>query len=129
MLTCCLYRNESYESRIQLAILDHNQHIKRNKRLNKKGEIIYQRKYKKLDTTPLLEKKKYEYIPELLLAISKQREQSSTNLKRKTTRPSSHPSKIPQLTHVNWLPVSNHVLQKYNYLPYNHNKSNEQLVL
>lgn len=97
VLTCCLYRNESYESRIQLAILDHNQHTKRNKRLNKKGGIIYQRKYrkqsKKWDTTPLLEKK-YKYIPELILAISKQRERSSANLKQKTTRPSSHPSRI-----------------------------------
>ena len=99
MLTCCLYRNESYESRIQLAILDHNQHTKHNKRLNNKGEIIYQRKYrkqsKKWDTTQLLEKKKYKYIPEFILAInSKQQEQSSANLKQKTTRSSNHHSRI-----------------------------------
>ena len=69
-------------------------------------------------------KRKYKYIPELILAITKQQEQSSANLKKKTTAPGSHLSRIQktiahrphQLTHVNCLPVSDHILQKYNYL-------------
>lgn len=39
-------------------------------------------------------KKKYQYISELTLAITKQCEQSNANLKKKTAAPSSHLSRI-----------------------------------
>lgn len=95
-----LYRNESYVARIQLAILDHNFHNQREKRTNKKGEVMYQRKYrkqsKKWDVTPLLTPKKYDYIPELFTSIKRERHISSNNLKHKQTIASSHPSNIQQ---------------------------------
>ena len=92
---------------------DHNQHTKCNNQLNKTEEIIYQRKYrkqsKKWDTTPLLEKMKYKYIPELILAITTQQEQPSANLKKKITTPSSNPSRI-QKTIAHRPPVDMHEL-------------------
>ena len=71
------YRNESYVACIQLAILDHNFHNQREKWMNKKGEVMYQRKYrkqsKKWDVTLLLAPKKYNYIPDLFIHNNRKR--------------------------------------------------------
>ena len=60
-----VYRNQSYHTRIQLAVLDHNAHLHRQIAENKKGEPMHSRKFrkqtKKWDTTPTLTMKKYEY--------------------------------------------------------------------
>ena len=60
LYTC---RNQSYHTRVQLAVLDHNAHLDREKAKNKTGEIIYNRKFrkqtKKWDATPSMESKKY----------------------------------------------------------------------
>ena len=93
----CVFRNQSYIARIQLAILDHNHHNQREKRKSKSGEVMHHRKYrkqsKKWDVTPLLAPKQYQYIPELLSTISKERENSTVTLKHKdpvlTTQPSA----------------------------------------
>ena len=41
------FRNQSYQARIQLSVLDYNAHINRNKAKNKEGDIIYARKFRK----------------------------------------------------------------------------------
>ena len=58
------YRNQSYHTRIQLAILDHNAHLDRQHVLNEYENYMYCRKLhkqtKKWDITPTLSKKKYD---------------------------------------------------------------------
>jgi len=57
----CGRRNQAYETRIHLAILDHNGHNQREKAKNTSGDLVYQRKYqkqsKKWDVTNVLEPK------------------------------------------------------------------------
>ena len=83
---------------MQLAVLDHNQHAGRNVKTNKKGEVIYARKYRKAsrkwDVTPTLEQKKYNYIPRLIKEIKSQRQNSDHVLKQKLPTPGSHPNNI-----------------------------------
>ena len=59
-------RNQAYEARIQLAVLDYNNHNRRDLAKNKDGNYTYHRKYrkafKKWDTTATLESKKYQYV-------------------------------------------------------------------
>lgn len=93
-----LFRNQSYHSRIQLAVLDHNAHLDRDKAKNKNGEVIYNRKFrkqtKKWDATPSLEKKKYSYIPDLMNRIEKQHVLSTRNLKKAQPCPYDQPNQI-----------------------------------
>ena len=59
MCTFCLfcYRNQSYHTRVQLAVLNHNFHANRDQAQNKSGENLYSRKFreqtKKWDITPI----------------------------------------------------------------------------
>ena len=59
------YGNQSYNTRIQLAVLDYNAHLDSEKAKNKCGDVIYNRKFrkqtKKWDATPSLVSKKYDY--------------------------------------------------------------------
>ena len=93
-----LFRNRSYHTRIQLAVLDHNAHLDRDKAKNKKGKVVYNRKFrkqtKKWDATPSLEKKKYAYIPDLMNKIEKQHVLSTRNLKK------GQPSLYDQPNHI-----------------------------
>jgi len=70
------FRNQSYHTTIQLAVLDHNNCLDHGKAKNKNGEVIYYTKFreqtKKWDATPSLEKKKYKYIPDLIKEIEMQ---------------------------------------------------------
>lgn len=43
------YKNESYLACIQLAVLDHNEHIVRENAVNQNEDIIYHRKDQKTD--------------------------------------------------------------------------------
>ena len=54
----------------------------------------YRKQSKKWDVTPLLMPKQYQYIPELLSVISKERENSSFALKHKDPVLTAHPSTI-----------------------------------
>ena len=60
-------KNQGYKVHVKLAVLDHNAHLQRGHVTNAKGEKIYHQKYgkqtKKWDATPVMENKKYEYIP------------------------------------------------------------------
>lgn len=79
-------------------MLDHNAHHEREKATNKNSEIIYNRKFrkqtKKWDATPSLEKKKYQYIPDLILEIERQYTLSNNNLKKGQPSPYDHPANI-----------------------------------
>ena len=92
------FRNQSYHTRIQLAVLDHNAHLDRDKAKNKNGEVIYNRKFrkqtKKWDATPSLEKKKYTYMPDLMNRIENQHVLSTRNLKRAQPSPYDQPNHI-----------------------------------
>ena len=44
---CKFFRNQSYQARIQLSVLDYNAHINRDKAKNKEGDTIYARKFRK----------------------------------------------------------------------------------
>ena len=74
--TLCTYRNQAYQTRIQLSILDHNKHCQREHMRSKDGNLLYHRKYrkqsKKWDVTPTLIRKKYEYIHRLYQRYVKQ---------------------------------------------------------
>jgi len=63
------YRDQSYTTRVQLTVLDHNKYLNRGKACNKEGHELYARKFhkqtKKWDAIPLKEHKKYDYIPDV----------------------------------------------------------------
>lgn len=103
------YRNQSYHTRVQLAVLDHNAHLNRQIAQNKQGELMHSRKFrkqtKKWDTTPTLTKKKYEYIPMLIDSVVSQRSNTSSRLKDKVVLHEDHP-KRRQSTIANSEPAS-----------------------
>ena len=89
---------------MQLAILDHNAHTERENALNKNGDIIYHRKYrkqtKKWDVSPTKSNKAYKYIPELMKVILEERKGSVQNLKHRVALPQEHPANIqPTIAH------------------------------
>lgn len=92
------FQNQAYVARMQLAVLDYNAHLQRDTAKNKKGEIVYQRKYrkqtKKWDVTPVRTKKEYRYIDELKKEITKQQEHSIQTTRSKPALPDNHPSNI-----------------------------------
>jgi len=92
---CC--RNQGYEARIKLAVLDHNAHLQRTQVTNLKGDKIFHRKYrkqtKKWDVTPVLEDKKFEYIPDLMCAIRLLRMHTIVPLCHKRVLEEDHPAR------------------------------------
>ena len=81
---------------MKLAALNHNAHLQRGHVTNTKGEQIYHRKYrkqtKKWDVTPVMENKKYEYIPELMESVHLMRQQTTSTLRSKNVLAEDHPS-------------------------------------
>ena len=94
----CTGRNQAYHTRIELAVFDHNTHVKRDHARNKKGDLVYHRKYrkqsKKWDVTPTLTTKKFLYIPKLLHEIDLERESHGNRNKSSVVLPSYHPAQI-----------------------------------
>ena len=93
------FRDQSYITRIQLAVLNYNNHLNRQNAKNKEGELMYARKFqkqtKKWDVTPVKEHKKYSYTPDLLKEIENMRTSSPhVNIKRKRPLPSDHPARL-----------------------------------
>ena len=80
-----VYRNLAYQTRVQLAILDYNSHLSREKAKNKDGIQMYNRKFrkqsKKWDATPVLECKKYPHIPDLMKEIELEYKNHDTALR------------------------------------------------
>jgi len=76
-----------YETRIKLAVLDHNVHVKRNFAKNRQGKVIYHRKYckqsKKWDIIPTSEQKNFNYIPDIIQEVEREREQNNGKIKKK----------------------------------------------
>jgi len=67
------WRDEAYRSRILLAVLDHNSHLSRLPKQNSDSSLQYHRRFrqqtKNWDVVRVLEKKQYEYMPQLLQQI------------------------------------------------------------
>ena len=110
--TLCTFRNQAYQTRIRLSILDHNMHCQCEHMRSKDGNLLYHREYrkqsKKWDAAPTLIRKKYEYIPQIISEICKARTDFTSALKRKVVLPEKHPGHIqktighcnPEETHV-----------------------------
>ena len=93
------FRDQSYICRIQLAVLDHNNHLNQDKARNKQGDLMYARKFrkqtKKWDVTPVKERKEYSYIPALLKEIENRRTSlPHGTVKQKRPIPSDHPTRL-----------------------------------
>lgn len=114
---CVIYsRNQAYQARVQLAVMDYNAHLGRDKAKNKSGDIIYNRKFrkqtKKWDATPALKDKQFTYIPELMEVIKSQHISSSSSLKKGLPSRHDHPTSI-QKTIANTPPTStNEIVRK-----------------
>jgi len=83
---------------MQLAVLDHNEHREREAAVNKNGDIIYHRKYrkqiKKWDVSPVKCDKAYKYIPDLVHTVFEEWKMSNHGLKCKRAMPQEHPANI-----------------------------------
>ena len=74
LLLLVIYRDGAYAARVQLAMIDHNHHLSREKHISSStNEIQYRRVFrkasKKWDAVPVLEKKDYAYIPSICKSI------------------------------------------------------------
>ena len=67
---------------------------------NKKGEQIYSRRYRKQTKSGMLHhvknRKKYEYLPQLMEDIITSRKESVVGVKHKESIPHDHPQRIQQ---------------------------------
>ena len=94
LYVCC--RNMAYQTRVQLTILDHNNHLQRGKAVTKSGDIVFHRKYrkqsKKWDASPTMNRKTYLYIPTILKLIIEKRISASITLKHSVVVPEDHPT-------------------------------------
>ena len=81
---------------MKLAVLDHNAHLQRGHVTSAKGDKTYHRKYrkqtKKWDVTPIMENKKFEYIPELMECVRFMHHQTTFTLRSKNDLAENHPS-------------------------------------
>ena len=86
----------AYQTRVQLTILDHNNHLQRGKAVTKSGDIVFHRKYrkqsKKWDASPTMNRKTYLYIPTILKLIIEKRISASITLKHSVVVPEDHPT-------------------------------------
>ena len=93
-----LYRNQAYQTRVQLAVLDYNSHLSREKAKNKDGIQMYNRKFrkqtKKWDATPVFECKKYPHIPELMKDIELEYKNRDSALRVQVQLPYDNPMSI-----------------------------------
>jgi len=93
-----LHRNQAYQTRVQLAVLDYNSHLTREKAKNKDGIQIYNRKFrkqtKKWDATPVLECKKYPHIPKLMKDIELEYKNRDNALRVQVESPYDNPTAI-----------------------------------
>ena len=94
----CIYRDQAYTTRVQLAVLDHNSHTEREVATTVSGDQKYHRKYrrqsKKWDVTPVKCKKDYSYIPQLMATIFEACDESVRPLKSKQSLRQDHPENI-----------------------------------
>ena len=80
-------------------MLDHNKHLGRNNAHNKQDQDMYAQKFRKQtktwDVTPLKERKKFSYIPEILREIEVMRTSNPRcYVKSKRPLPPEHPARL-----------------------------------
>ena len=108
------YSYAAYRARIQLAVLDHNAYIHCAPKLQGyTQDYIYHCRYRKQthnwDVVKVMERKEFEYIPELLEMITKFWEESGFTTRTRNALPSDHPSHI-QRTIVHTELILNHLI-------------------
>ena len=91
--------DSAYRARIQLAVLDHNAHTIRapKQRADSQG-YLYHRRYRKQtrnwDVVKVMERKEFDYIPEMLEVKTKFWKETACTTRKRTTLPDNHPSRI-----------------------------------
>ena len=101
----------AYQTRVQLTILDHNNHLQRGQAVTKSEDQLFHRKYrkqsKKWDALPAMNRKTYDYIPTIMRAIVEKRISASIALKHSVVVPDDHPTRIQNtIAHVS--PTATH---------------------
>ena len=110
-----IFRDETYRTRIYLAVLDHNFHLNRLPKQNRDCSYQYHRRFrrqtKNWDVVRVLEKKQYDYIPQLLQQIVDDWMMSDFRMKNSRCGPkdNNHPSSI-QATIANVCPPETHAI-------------------
>ena len=98
MYLYAIFRNQAYQARIQLAVLDNNAHCLREPAHSRDGTAIHARKFrkqsKKWDVTPVKKSKEYSYVNKIIQEIQKQRHDSCESLKKKRPLSPSNPYHI-----------------------------------
>ena len=98
MYLYAIFRNQAYQARIQLAVLDNNAHCLREPAHSRDGTAIHARKFrkpsKKWDVTPVKKSKEYSYVNKIIQEIQKQRYDSCESLKKKRPLSPSNPYHI-----------------------------------
>ena len=99
LLLYVFFRNQAYQTRTQLSILDYNSHFSRDQAKMKGGIQIYNKKFWKQTkngtyATPVLEQKKYPHIPSLMKAIEKHHQPRDTVLRNTIQSPYDQTSAI-----------------------------------
>ena len=88
----------AYQTRVQLTILDLNNHLQRGQAVTKSGDQLFHRKYrkqsKKWDTSPTMNRKTHDYIPTIMRAIMERRISASITLKHSVVIPEDRPTQI-----------------------------------
>ena len=89
---------EAYIATIQLAIIDHNFHVGRERHISTSNEPQYRRVHrkssKKWDAVPVLEKKSYSYLLPLCVSVVESYQKFEGRLIDPITKPADHPEKI-----------------------------------
>lgn len=100
----------AYQCRVQLAILDHNNHLQRRKAVTKSGDMFhrkYRKQSKKWDASPTMNQKTYPYIPNIVRAITEKWTSASITMKHSVIVPEDHPTRIQgTITHAS--PTATH---------------------
>ena len=86
----------------QLAVLDYDSHLCRDKAKNKEGLQIYNRNFrkqtKKWNATPVLECKKYPHIPDLMAKIELEYKNHDAALRIQVQLSYDNPSSVQKTT-------------------------------
>ena len=81
----CVYSDEGYAARMQLAILDHNSHVdcayREGEHGGKQMQRVWRRRSKRWDVVPRKVKKDYKYIPELMMHVLSHRASQDVSLR------------------------------------------------
>lgn len=92
------YGYVGFKLRMKLAMIDHNSHASRIQATTKDGRLQYQCKYSKasgrFSVVPLMEKKKYEFMPELMQKVFTQKAKTPGRIRQHVSLAMDDPRRI-----------------------------------